>query len=245
MRPMDIDAIILAGGKGTRLREAVNDRPKPMAIVAGKPFAEWLLLMLYAQGIRRAVMCTGHMGEMIEAYFGNGRDMNMEIVYARDPIPLGTGGALRYAIGKTRSECFLVLNGDSYCQLDLPNLVKTHRSRNARASMSLVRAEDCSRYGSVKINKDGRVLAFLEKSNERGEGLINSGIYLMEREVVDEIPEGKNVSLEKELFPRLVGNGLYAVLCKGPFVDIGTPEAYHKAENILENEFEHLLTVCK
>lgn len=237
----DIESIILVGGKGTRLQRILNDRPKPMAIVAGKPFAEWLLVMLYNQGIRRAVMCTGYLSEAVETHFRKGQTMGMEIVYSHDPFPLGTGGALRYALSKTAAKRFFVINGDSYCRLDLSNFLKTHQTRNARASLILVRVEDCGRYGSVKIDRNGAVQGFLEKSYTRGEGLINAGIYLLEREVLEEIPEGEMISLEREVFPKLIGKGLYAVLSEGPFIDIGTPESYTRAEEVLKDEFEYLL----
>ncbi len=236
-----VDAIILVGGKGTRLRGIIDNLPKPMAVIAGKPFVEWLLLMLHHQGIQRAVMCTGYLREVVESYFGNGQNIGMEIRYAHDPFPLGTGGAVRNAINKTNSKRFLVLNGDSYCRFDLSNFLKDHLAHNAKASLTLVRVKDCSRYGSVKIDKDGMVLAFLEKSRKKHPGLVNAGIYLLEREVVEEFPENKMVSLEKEIFPNLIGNGLYGVLCKGFFIDIGTPDSFNKAKEILQDELMHLL----
>lgn len=235
-----VDAIILAGGKGTRLRSILDDRPKPMALIAGRPFVGWLLLMLRRQGIQRVVMCTGHLSEAMESYFGNGQNIGMELVYAHDPFPLGTGGAVRNALDKTDSKRLLILNGDSYFRLDLPSFLKTHLALNARASISLVQIEDSSRYGSVKINKNGMVLGFLEKSSRRHKGLINAGIYLLEREVVEEIPEGKMISLEREIFPNLIGKGLYGMLYNEPFIDIGTPESFNKAEKILKSEFEYL-----
>jgi NDP-sugar pyrophosphorylase family protein len=180
------------------------------------------------------------MSEVVEAHFGNGQNLGMDIAYSCDPFPLGTGGALRYALSKTKSEHLLILNGDSYCRFDFPNFLKTHQIRCAKASLILVRAEDCSRYGTVKINKDGKVLAFSEKSSRRHEGFINTGIYLLDRKVVEEIQEGKMVSLEKEVFPKLIGKGLYGVLSEGPFIDIGTPESYLRAESILKDEFKDL-----
>lgn len=235
-----MDAIILAGGKGTRLRGILDDCPKPMAIIAGRPFIEWLLLAVRHQGIERVLMCTGHLSEAVESYFGNGQNIGMELVYVHDPFPLGTGGAVRNALSKTNSKRLFVLNGDSYCRFDLPKLLKTHLSHNARASLSLVQVRDCSRYGSVKINEDGKVLAFLEKSPRKIPGLVNAGVYLLEREIVEEIPKGRMVSLEKEIFPNLIGSGLYAILCKGFFIDIGTPESFNKAKKILKDEFMHL-----
>ena len=235
-----IEAIILAGGKGTRLKSVLDDRPKPMAIIGGKPFIEWILLMLRRQSIQRAVICTGHLGEMIEPHLGNGQNIGMKIAYARDPFPLGTGGAVRNALGKTRSKHILVLNGDSYLRVNISSFLKAHLALNARASITLVQVEDSSRYGSVKVNKDGQVLAFLEKSPRKQSGLINAGIYLLERNVVKEIPEGKTISLEREIFSDLIGKGLYGVLYDGPFIDIGTPESFSKAEKILKSEFEYL-----
>ena len=240
MTENDIEAIILAGGKGTRLKRVLDDCPKPMAIIGGKPFIEWILLMLRRQGIQRVVMCTGHLSETVESYFGDGRSIGMEVAFAGDPFPLGTGGAVRNALGKTRSNHILVLNGDSYLRVNISNFLKTHLACNARASISLVQVEDSRRYGSVKVNKDRKVLAFLEKSPRKQPGLINAGIYLLERNVVKEIPEGKMISLEREIFPDLIGKGLYGVLCSGSFIDIGTPESFHAAVNILKDEFEYL-----
>ena len=235
-----VEAIILAGGKGTRLKNVLDDQPKSMAIIEGKPFIEWILLMLRRQGIQRAVICTGHLSEAVESYFGDGRRINMIITFARDPFPLGTGGAVRNALGKTNSKCLLILNGDSYFRLSLPTFLENHLKLNARASISLVQVKDSSRYGSVKINKDRKILAFLEKSPRIQSGLINAGIYLLERNVVKEIPEVKRISLEREIFPDLVGKGLYGVRCEGPFIDIGTPESFNKAEKILKREFAYL-----
>ena len=164
----------------------------------------------------------------------------MIITFARDPFPLGTGGAVRNALGKTNSKCLLILNGDSYFRLSLPTFLENHLKLKARASISLVQVKDSSRYGSVKINKDRKILAFLEKSPRIQSGLINAGIYLLERNVVKEIPEVKRISLEREIFPDLVGKGLYGVRCEGPFIDIGTPESFNKAEKILKREFAYL-----
>ena len=231
-----LDALILAGGKGARLRSVVSDRPKPMAEVAGRPFVEWLLLALRAQGVRRVIFCTGYMSEMVEAHFRAGRQWDMEVAYSRDPVPLGTAGAVRYALNQVRSDRFLVMNGDSYCRVDISRLEKVHAIRGACATLWLVRAKDCRRYGSVVIGEDGVVRAFREKSPKRQAGLINAGIYLLEREVAETIPEGRSVSLEADLFPRLVGHGLYAVVGEGSFLDIGTPEAYDRASQFFASE---------
>lgn len=234
------EAIILAGGKGTRLKGVIDNRPKPMAIINGKPFVEWILLLLRLQGIQRAVISTGHLGEIVESYFDTGKDIGMEVAFARDPFPLGTGGAVRNALGKTKTNHIIVLNGDSYLRFNLSSFLKTHLAVNASASIILVPVEDTSRYGSVKVNKDGKVMSFLEKSQKKQIGLINAGIYLLERNVAKEIPEGKKISLEREFFPDLIGKGLYGVICEKLFIDIGTPESFSKAEKMLKSEFDHL-----
>lgn len=228
-----MEALVLAGGKGVRLQSVVTDRPKPMASIAGRPFLEYLLLMLRAQGVKRAVLCTGYMGDAVEEYFGVGQRLSMDIAYSREPEPLGTGGAIRYALKHTKSNRFLVLNGDSYCPIDLNRLLAKHLSLRAAATLWLVPMPDCGRYGRVEIDGNGSVLAFHEKSQDSRQGLVNAGLYLMEREVVECIPEGRGVSLEMELFPAWIGHGLYAIAGEGPFLDIGTPESYAAAERFL------------
>jgi len=231
-----IDALILAGGRGTRLRSVVTDRPKPMASVSGRPFLEWLLLSLRAQGVYRVILCTGYMSEMVEAHFGNGHSLDMAVQYSRDPAPLGTAGAVRHALGQVGGDRFLVLNGDSYCRIDLKRLAKVHSNQRASATLWLVRVDDCRRYGSVVIGEDGAVQAFQEKLPEKRVGLINAGVYLLERQVAEAIPEGRAVSLETEFFPQLIGRGLYGVVGEGPFLDIGTPETYAIADEFFARE---------
>ena len=231
-----LDAMILAGGKGTRLRSVVDDRPKPMAQVAGRPFVEWLLAMLYDQGTRRVVLCTGHLADHVEAYFGDGRRWNMELCYSRDPFPLGTGGAVRRGLDHVRGDRFLVLTGDSYCRFDRGALLRTHMRTGAAATLWLVGADDCRRYGSVRIGPEGAVESFAEKSSDFGTGLVNAGIYLIERRAAETIPTGRAVSLENDVFPALIGRGLFAVVGESPFTDIGTPESYADAEEFIAAE---------
>ncbi len=226
----EVEAIVLAGGKGTRLQSVVSDRPKPMAEVAGRPFVEWLLLALRAQGLRRVVLATGYKGEMVASYFGDGARPGLELAYAREDTPLGTGGAVRHALSLTTSARVLALNGDSFCPFDVGHLVATHEGRGAAATLWLVGMDDCRRYGAVERAGDGRVLSFREKSSNLGAGFINAGVYLFERATLDVIPAGQPVSLESDVFPDLIGRGLYAAAGESPFLDIGTPESYGSAE---------------
>ena len=223
--------LILAGGLGRRLRGAVPDRPKPMAPVAGKPFAEWLLLALRDQGVRRFVFCTGHLADTIVEHFGDGRAWEVEIGYSRETVPLGTGGALALAARTLEADRFFAVNGDSYCAVDLARLLRLHIERRARGSLWLLPAEDSSRYGSVEIASGGEILAFREKSSQAGAGLVNAGVYVFERRVGEAVPADRPVSLETEILPTLAGNGLYGVVGEGPLLDIGTPEAYATAED--------------
>jgi D-glycero-alpha-D-manno-heptose 1-phosphate guanylyltransferase len=228
--------MILVGGKGTRLRSVVSDRPKPMAEVAGRPFVEWLLPFLHEQGIRRVVLCTGHLSEQVEAHFGDGRRWGMELICSRDPFPLGTGGAVRHALDRIEGDRFLVLNGDSYCRCDIRTLTQVHLRSAAQATLWLVAMEDCRRFGSVLLSEDGAVTSFAEKSLESGPGLVNAGVYLIERDAAETIPPGRAVSLEREFFPGLIGRGLYAVAGRESFIDIGTPESYAGASRFIAEE---------
>ena len=236
------EAIILVGGKGTRLQSIINDRPKPMAEVAGRPFVEWLLLRLKSQGIQHIILCTNYLGEVIEMYFGNGRHWNLEIDYAREPGLLGTAGAVRHAVSKIRSDRFLVLNGDSYCHMDISRLEQIHCTWGARATLWLAKVSDSSRYGSVEIGINGVVQSFREKQTQKTPGFINAGVYLLERNVVEAIPAGCVFSIERDIFPQLIGHGLYAVAGDEIFLDIGTPESYAAAEQFFAS---HVLTLAR
>jgi NDP-sugar pyrophosphorylase family protein len=232
-----LDVIVLAGGKGTRLHSVVSDRPKPLATVCGRPFLDWLLLYLRGRGLGRVVLATGYRGEMVRAACGDGSALGLELHYAQEEFPLGTGGAARLATARTTADQVLVLNGDSFCPFDVARLAESHQKVGARATLWLTPMDDCRRYGSVERDGDGQVHAFHEKSDHLGAGLINAGIYLFERTTLDAIPDGRAVSLETEVFPNMIGDGLYSVLGTGPFLDIGTPESFGQAASfITENQ---------
>ncbi len=234
------EAIVLVGGTGSRLRNTVSDRPKPLAVVAGKPFLEWLLISLRAQGVARIILSTGYLGEMIEEHFGTGSKLALDLVYVRDPIPLGTAGALRNALVRYESTNVLALNGDSYCRFDLRDLVLFHTSHHSKATLVLTSVEDSSRFGTVDVDEDARVIAFKEKAPDRRAGWINTGVYLLSRETLQSIPEQRPRSLEVDVFPALVGKGLFAMMCKTLFWDIGTAESYGHANAVLAGEFAAL-----
>ena len=198
-----VSAAILAGGLGMRLRSKVSDRPKVLAGVGSRPFLAYLLDQLVACGCRAAVICTGHLGEQVSRTFGDAYD-SLRLIYSHETTSLGTAGALRFALPNIESDPVLVMNGDSYCDLDIRAFWHWHRRREASASIALARVELSERYGRVHVDDHAQVTAFVEKEKDGGPGWINAGVYLLSREVIRSIPEAMITSLEKDVFPRWV-----------------------------------------
>ncbi len=224
-----IDAAVLAGGLGTRLHSVVRDRPKALAPIIGRPFITYLLDLLSEAGLEHVILCTGFLGDQIEETVGD-RYGELWVEYSREHKPLGTGGALEYALPFIETDDVLVVNGDSYCGADLRALAEFHRARGARATVLLTEVEDTSRYGRVRVEEDGRVVGFDEKDGLSGAGWINAGVYLIERELLKAIPSGRQVSLEREIFPQWIGRGFYGWKGAGRFLDIGTKESFAEAQ---------------
>ena len=218
-----MEAVVLAGGLGTRLRAAVSDVPKPMAPVQGRPFLERLLDYWIGQGVRRAVLAVGYMHETIRRHFG-GEYRGCAIAYSIEEQPLGTGGALVQAVPLVQAKTFLVLNGDTYFAVPLAALAEFHRERRAEVSLSLFRSDN-PRYTGISLAADGRV------TDLSGHGAANGGVLLFERAAAARLPAGRS-SLEKDLLPRLSG-GLYGCIFDAPFVDIGLPEDGRAAANLI------------
>jgi NDP-sugar pyrophosphorylase family protein len=227
----NITAAVLAGGLGTRLRPAVADRPKVLAPVRGRPYLAHLLDRLAEAGIRRVVLLTGHQAEQVRCALGEAY-RSMELVHSPEPAPLGTAGAVRLALPRLSGRVVLVMNGDSWCEVDLAAFRAAHDGNAARLSLVLTRTGDMSRYGQVQVAADGRVLRFQEKGSHRRHAWISAGMYLMDRALIAEIPEGQPLSLEREVFPAWVKSGtrVYGFRGGGPFLDIGTPAAYAEAD---------------
>lgn len=229
----EIDGIILAGGQGTRLRAVVSDRPKVLALVNGKPFLSRLLDQLKEAGVRSVVLSTGYMAQDVESTIGETYN-GISIRYSREQQPLGTAGGLRLALSKTNSDPILVLNGDSFCEVDLEQLCRFHRAERARATIVLVQVEDSSRFGRVETDSAGAVTSFEEKGGAASAGWINAGVYCLKREVAENIPAGQPRSLEREVFPRLIGTGLFGFKAGRKFLDIGTPQSYEEAQSFFQ-----------
>lgn len=225
-------AILLAGGLGTRLRGVVSDRPKVLAPVAGRPFLAWLLEQVAAAGLRRAVLCTGYLAPQVEATFG-ARFGDLALTYSCEREPLGTAGALRHALAHLGPGPFLVLNGDSCCATPLAPLWEHHLLRGARATLLATLVPDGARFGRVECDATGRVTGFVEKDGRHAPAWINAGVAVVARGVLERIPAGRPVSLEGEVWPALIGDGLLALRRVAPFVDIGTPDDFALAAQVL------------
>ena len=228
-------AVVLAGGLGTRLREAVADRPKVLAEVCGRPFLFHVLDQLAGAGARQAVLCVSHQADRVRAAVGDGFK-GMAIRYSEEPVPLGTGGALGLALPLADSETILAVNGDSLFRTDLGRFWAWHLARDLRSSLLLAQVDDASRFGRVALDQLGRITRFAEKDGVASPGWINAGIYLFHRSRIAGIPAGRPVSLERELLPRWLTMGLHGLPAQGLFMDIGTPESYHQAETALLQE---------
>jgi NDP-sugar pyrophosphorylase family protein len=230
----DTKAVLLVGGLGTRLGSLVPSVPKPLAPVGDRPFLELLIRQLQGQGIRQLVMCSGYLADQIEAEFGDGRDLRVSIEYSKERQPLGTAGALKFAESHLQSVSeFLVMNGDSFLEIDLGRFVRFHRTHGGLATVAVVAVENAGRYGTVHSDSSHRVTAFSEKTGNDSPGLINAGIYVFSRAVLDQIPAGPS-SLEKDAFPKILDQGVYAAEQHGMFIDIGTPGDYTRAQVLLD-----------
>ncbi len=224
-------AVILAGGLGTRLRPLVSDRPKALAVVAGRPFILYQLEWLCRNFVQSVIICVGYKGEQIVDCLGDGSHLGMKIAYSRESTPLGTAGALAEAAHLLPAE-FLVLNGDTYTAMELEPLWEAHHRRGALATLAAapaVHVKDSAAVGSIKIGPDGRILSFREK--QPGAKLVSMGIYAVSRELVPLIPRQRPCSLERDVFPNLPG--LYGYLSPASFIDIGTPTGYRAANRQL------------
>jgi len=233
-------AIILAGGFGTRLKEITGeDIPKPMVLMAGKPFLEHLINFLKENGITEIILAVHHMADKIKSYFGTGSRWGINLTYSEENIPLGTAGAIKNA-EKYINDTFLVLNGDSYPQINIKEFLEFHRTKKSRFTIALIESKNHQHFGSV-ILKEGKINEFLEKEQvlEDTNHLVNTGIYLFEPIIFDYIQTNKSISLEKEIFPKLAKQGfLWGYEYKGYFMDIGRPETYYQfKQDILKSLF--------
>lgn len=223
----DVTVAVLAGGLGTRLQSVTKDQ-KVVAEVNAQPFLRYLLDQLNTAGFKKVVLCIGHKGEQVEEKLGK-KNKNLDLIYSKENFALGTGGALRLALPLLKSDTILVMNGDTYCNAELKKFVKFHFDKKANASLVVSYVADTSRYGSVNLDSNDEVVGFEEKKIGGDSGWINGGVYLINRSEILGTPEKREVSLEKEIFPSLIGKSFYGYKSKGEFIDIGTPQSYFQA----------------
>jgi NDP-sugar pyrophosphorylase family protein len=232
-----IDSIILAGGLGTRLKEVVPDLPKPMVSINGKPFLDLILSLLNKCGsIERVILAVGYMADKIIERYEKSSEYSFEILFSVEEKLLGTGGAIKNALKYTETDNVLVLNGDSFVEVDLYDFLKKHLQTNADMTIVLKELENSNRYGSVKIDEDNKITCFEEKKTGLSKGLINAGVYMIKETLFDSIKEQTVISLEKELLPVFIKKDVFGYIGKGKFVDIGIPETYRIADKYLHGE---------
>ena len=222
-----MECVVLAGGKGTRLRSVVSDLPKCMAPVAGRPFLAWLLDDLREAGFDHIILSLGYKHEAVEAWVASRPDRD-SITCVVEEEPLGTGGGVRLALRQAREDAVFILNGDTFFGVDYPAMQAFHRQNGAQATLALKPLRDFDRYGEVTLDGEGRITAFREK-RPCAEGLINGGVYLLQRDALAEMPE--RFSLEKDYFePKAESAGLAGFRSEGYFIDIGIPADYARAQ---------------
>jgi D-glycero-alpha-D-manno-heptose 1-phosphate guanylyltransferase len=222
------EAIILAGGLGTRLRTEVPDLPKCMAPVAGKPFLDYVIRALQEQGVTKFIFSLGYRSEVVLQHLEQSWP-KLKYDYTIETIPLGTGGGIRFAVQKVKGDSFFVLNGDTYFEVNLPSMLKKHIEVQAEITVALKKMYHFDRYGSVLIGQNNIISAFQEKTY-REIGWINGGIYLIQKQLITNIGIANPFSFEKEILEKYVDkNCIFGFESDGYFIDIGIPEDFKKA----------------
>ncbi len=226
-----MEAIILAGGFGTRLQKVVNDVPKSMALINNKPFLEYQMNYLKYYDVNRIVLSVGYKNQIISNYFKNEFN-SIEIKYAKEDEPLGTGGGIKNAFKKIKGKQAFVLNGDSLFNIDLNEFYNFHKSKNSNLSIALRCLQNIDRFGSVEIDEHNRIVNFIEKKSKKNSGYINGGVYLIKKVFFLNLDFPVKFSIEKDCFEQIYKKEkLYGFTSNDYFIDIGIPEDYKKAQN--------------
>ena len=222
-----MQAVILVGGEGTRLRPLTSTVPKPVVPLVDRPFIVYMLQWLQGHGVTDAILSCGFLATSVRNVLGDGSQLGLRLRFVEEPEPRGTAGALKYA-EEFLDERFLMLNGDVLTDIDLTAQLAQHERTGATGTLALVPVPDPSAYGLVRLHEDHAVKEFVEKpsADEIDTNLISAGAYVLERRVLDLVPPGRNLSIEREIWPRLVGDGLFGYPSQAYWLDIGTPERY-------------------
>ena len=240
-----IDVIILCGGLGTRLKPLIFEEPKVLAKIGDQTFLDILIDNISFYGSTNIILCIGHLKDNIKRYFGHCHDYyeqknrivynynDCRIKFSEEGEPLGTGGALKNAELLINSDPFIVMNGDSICNVDFRKLLDFHKNKKALLSMVLARSMTSRDYGTVILDNSSRIINFNEKPIDNNETMINAGIYIMQKDIFSYMPDRKTFSLEYDLFPKLCNDICYGFVTNSEIIDIGTPERYIRAIEIL------------
>jgi len=232
------EAIILAGGFGTRLSSVVSDLPKCMAPINGKPFLDYQLDYLDVFGIERVILSVGYLHEKIIEHYGH-QYKNFKLDYAIEKEPLGTGGGLKLALKLANGPLVYVLNGDTFFHIDYKKFLDIHRGMESKLSIVLRELDDVKRYGSIERDEGKRISGFWEKNNKSGKGFINGGVYIFNKRFFESQNLPDKFSLEKDFFEKIYKTEkIYGILCRQYFIDIGVPEDYKKAQDEFK-DFEY------
>jgi mannose-1-phosphate guanylyltransferase len=226
--PSKVDAVVLVGGKGTRLRPLTVSAAKPMLPTAGLPFLTHLLSRIAEAGIEHVILGTSFKAATFESEFGDGSKLGLQIEYVVEEHPLGTGGGIANVVPRLRNDTVMVFNGDVLSGMDLRSMLASHHESQADLTLHLVRVSDPRAFGCVPTDADGRVQAFLEKTEDPPSDQINAGTYIFKREIVEQIPRGREVSVEREVFPALLADGVKVCgyVDSSYWRDMGTPEDF-------------------
>jgi NDP-sugar pyrophosphorylase family protein len=234
MKPFfnQIDVVILCGGIGSRLKTVVSDRPKALAAFGDTTFLDILINSLKRNGFKRFILCVGYMKDKIKDHFKDREDITIQ--FSEEDEPLGTGGALKNAKLLIQSETFIVMNGDSICDINYQNFFNFHENKDTILSLALVQTKETKDFGSVVMNESNEITSFKEKATTDNLCLINAGIYLMQKDIFSHIPDRSSFSLELDFFPKIIRE----VRCSGfilnsELIDIGTPERYKLAIHLI------------
>jgi len=225
----ETDVVLLCGGLGTRIRSVLGDTPKALAPIHKRPFILVLMDYIASFGFSNFILCVGYRGEAVESMFA-AQPTSWHVEFSRETSPLGTGGALKGARHLTRSRDLLVMNGDSFCAVNLQKMLAFHRLKGAGITMAVAPIKCASEYGSVRIGEDDRILAFDEKRDDAKQGWVNAGIYVFSRAIVDSLIAQVPLSLERDVFPLLAGQSFFAFRSAERLYDIGTPDRYALAQ---------------
>jgi NDP-sugar pyrophosphorylase family protein len=231
----NLNVVVLAGGRGTRLQPVLGEKAKVLAQVAGKPFLSHLLSRLEAQGIEKVVLALGCFHQEVLEYLEERTFEGLQVIPVVEDEPLGTAGAIRNSLEALTSDPVLVLNGDTFAEVPLESLLAFHREQGAAVTLAAAYKENIQRYGSIEIDEAGQVLRFVEKGQSQS-GHVSAGVYVISRQVIQMIPPHQAVSWERDTLPGLVGEGLFAWCGPFRFLDIGTPASYERASDFLDKQ---------